>query len=175
MPCCNDVVAKSPIWLVLLLHHVVKARSWIVLNSTHCLPVNPPLPSGLLAQELSITISTQLPSPAPTGHDIFVLLTSKTITKSSQSYFQSVPVCQASAISITQAQATLPFSTALTAPAPTWAPCFPWVLSNELSLQLPLANQNHTSELAALYPEPFSGSHMIWMCCKTLRKGELWH
>lgn len=51
MPCCNDVVAKNPIWLVLLLlHRVVKARRWIVLNSTHCLPVNPPLLSGLLAQ-----------------------------------------------------------------------------------------------------------------------------
>lgn len=52
MPCCNDVVAKNPIWLVslLLLRHVVKARSWIVLNSTHCLPVNPPLLSGLLPQ-----------------------------------------------------------------------------------------------------------------------------
>lgn len=66
MPCCNDVVAKNPIWLVslLLLHRVVKARSWPDCPELSSLPSCEPCCQGYSLRELSITVSTQLPSPA---------------------------------------------------------------------------------------------------------------
>lgn len=136
--CCNDVVAKSPIWLVLLLHRVVKARSWIVQFNSLPLLWTHLCRQGYSLRELSITISTQLPSPAPTGHhDIFVLPdpnhhqvllspTSKVSPCVRLVPFQSPKLRLPSLLHCLNRP-----------PAPTWAPCFPWVLSNELSLQLP--------------------------------------
>ena len=179
LPCCNDVVAKNPIWLVslLLLHRVVKARfvtwlSWAQLIAFLWTLLSALLPQGIKYYRLHPTAQ---PSNLQIIHDIFVFPHIQTITKSSQSYSQSVPMCQSSAISITQAQATLTFSTALISSATTWAPCF---------LESCPMNSH------CIYPGQ-SKPH-IWACCSLLwtfrwllydmnvlqdptRKGKMWH
>ena len=75
-----------------------------------------------------------------------------------------------SAISTTLVQATLTFSTALTTCSSYLGSLHPPlhpVQSTWCPINIPV-NQNHTTELTALYPEPFGGSHMIWTCSKTL-------
>lgn len=159
-------LAKNYSWLanLLLFHRAVKARRWTDFPLLNLSPFSKPASalrftlSGNWEVSGSVSHSWSLPlSPHPNYHQVLSILQSLLPLYNLSLDYHHLLNCFKLAAASSRGNLPSPGSHPINPPH-----CI-----------LPgVVNQNHTSEFATLYFEPFSGSHLIWICCKILLKRE---